>query len=369
MIYNIKKKIQFLYKRFAYGLFKIFYGEIKEYEIVGSNSDSNIQISKFDNGYSYKIYTIFNARLYTDTINDTAIIKNNKVISGPSFQIRNVKFEEVDKNIVFSKGTPRFKKKIKGNLFSLLTGGAGNHNYWHWMFDVLPRIKILSNIININQVDNFLFPSLNKKFQIDSLDLLEIPKEKRVSSVTYRHVESEKIITTDHPYVIRNKASSEIQEIPLWIIKWLKKSLTKNISEDENYKHSKKIYIDRSDSTSNHSFMRKLINESEIKSRLEKVGFKSVKLSNISLENQIQIFKNAEIIVGLHGAGFTNLIFCNPNTNVIELKPAGAGPVIANLAEKCELNYKVISKKPEKFDQNNQLGFIKVEINEILSKL
>ena len=46
------------------------------------------------------------------------------------------KFEEVDKNIVFSKGTPRFKKRIKGNLFSLLTGGAGNHNYWHWMFDV-----------------------------------------------------------------------------------------------------------------------------------------------------------------------------------------------------------------------------------------
>ena len=41
----------------------------------------------------------------------------------------------------------------------------------------------------------------------------------------------------------------------------------------------------------------------------------------------------------------------------------------ANLAEKCELNYKVISKKPEKFDQNNQLGFIKVEIDEILSKL
>ena len=105
MIYNIKKKIQLLYKRFAYGLFKIFYGEIKEYEIVGSNSDSNLQISKFDNGYSYKIYTIFNARLYTDTINDTAIIKNNKVISGPSFQIRNVKFEEVDKNIVFSRYT------------------------------------------------------------------------------------------------------------------------------------------------------------------------------------------------------------------------------------------------------------------------
>ena len=28
------------------------------------------------------------------------------------------------------------------NVLSLLTGGGGNDNYWHWMFDVLPRIKL-----------------------------------------------------------------------------------------------------------------------------------------------------------------------------------------------------------------------------------
>ena len=76
-----------------------------------------------------------------------------------------MKFEEINKNIVFSKGTPRLKKKITGNLFALLTGGGGNYNYWHWMFDVLPRIKILSNIININEIDNFLLPNLDKNFQ------------------------------------------------------------------------------------------------------------------------------------------------------------------------------------------------------------
>ena len=111
MIYTIKKKLQLLFKRFTYGLFKLLYGEIKEYEQVGSNSNSEIQISKIDTNHSYKIYTVFKARLYTDTIHDTAIIKNNKIISGPSFQIRNVKFEEINKNIVFSKGTPRLKKK------------------------------------------------------------------------------------------------------------------------------------------------------------------------------------------------------------------------------------------------------------------
>ena len=55
---------------------------------------------------------------------------------------------------------------------------VGNYNYWHWMFDVLPRIKILSNIININEIDNFLLPNLDKNFQRESLDLLGIPKKK-----------------------------------------------------------------------------------------------------------------------------------------------------------------------------------------------
>ena len=369
MIYTIKKKLQLLFKRFSYGLFKLFYGEIKEYEPIGSSPDSKIIISKIDNKYSYKVYSVLNARLYTDTINDTAIIKNNKIISGPSFQIRNVKFEEINKNIVFSKGTPRIKKKIVGNLFSLLTGGGGNYNYWHWMFDVLPRIKILSNVININEIDNFLFPNLNKNFQRESLTLLNIPEKKRISSIKCRHIESKNIIATDHPYVIRNKASSEIQEMPIWIIKWLNENLTKNIIKKVKNNFSKKIYIDRGDSTSNQGLMRKIINDQEIKFQLEKIGFQIVKLGHFSLEKQIQIFQNAGVIVGLHGGGFANLIFCKPNTKVIELKPSGAGLVISNLAERCELNYEVISKKPENIEQNNQQGLIKVEIEEILKKI
>ena len=40
-----------------------------------------------------------------------------------------------------------------------------------------------------------------------------------------------------------------------------------------------------------------------------------------------------------------------------------------NLAKKCDLRYSTISKIPEKFNQNNQLGFIRVELKEILNHL
>ena len=93
-------------------------------------------------------------------------------------KLRPINNSNIKQNIVFTKGTPRIKKKIKGKVLSLLTGGAGNDNYFHWLFDVLPRIKICQQILNIDEIDYFLLPDLEKKYQSESLDNLNIPKEK-----------------------------------------------------------------------------------------------------------------------------------------------------------------------------------------------
>ena len=57
----------------------------------------------------------------------------------------------------------------------------------------------------------------------------------------------------------------------------------------------------------------------------------------------MQIFNNADIIVGLHGAGFANLCFCKPSTKIIELKSNTAGKMIENMAAINNLTYKSIS--------------------------
>ena len=48
------------------------------------------------------------------------------------------------------------------------------------MFDVLPRIKILSNVIDINKIDNYLFPNLEKNYQKQSLDILKDSDRKEI---------------------------------------------------------------------------------------------------------------------------------------------------------------------------------------------
>ncbi len=368
LIYTIKKKLQLLFKRFSYGLFKLIYGQIRESKPIGLNNDSSFKLSKINDDYSYKVYMVKNARLYTDTINDTAIIQKNKILSGPSFQIRNVKFEKIDKNIVFEKGTPRFKKKFKGKVFSLLTGGAGNDNYFHWLFDVLPRLKILENVIELKEIDYFLFPKLRHRYQRESLQLLNIPQNKCISSENFRHITCDEILVTDHPYVIKNDASNEIQNLPVWTIKWLKKKLTSNINlNDENF--PKKIYIERGDAHKNIKSLRKIINEKDVIEEVKLKDYSVVTLGNHSLKDQIKYIFNAKKIIGLHGAGFGNFIFSSPNSEVLELKPLNAGNMYKNLAEKCMLKYSSISVKPEKFNENNQMGHIRIDLNELRKKL
>ena len=102
---------------------------------------------------------------------------DKKVIEGPSFQQRHILGSKIynsniSENIVFTKGTPRKLKTLKGSMLSLLTGGGGNNNYWHWLFDVLPRLGLCSKIIDLKQIDYFLLPSCAQKFQSESLNFL-----------------------------------------------------------------------------------------------------------------------------------------------------------------------------------------------------
>ena len=368
LIYTIKKKLQLIFKQFSYEIFNLFYGKIEGIETTQTNKNIQIQNSTINQNFIYKVYIVKDARIYTDTINDTAVIIGKKIVKGPSFQIRNTKFESIEKNIVFSKGTPRVKKKVKGTVLSLLTGGAGNNNYWHWIFDVLPRFKIINNLISLEDLDFFLLPNINKKFQKETLDLLDIPVEKRLSSLKNRHIESPKIIVVDHPYVIKNDPSNEIQNIPEWIINWLKNSFETKVSLKDSA-FPQKIYIDISDSTSNLSETRKVVNEEEVKNKLKGKNYKIIRLGDYSFSNQIKFFYNAQRVVGLHGAGFANTIFCQPDTNILELQPSGSGKVIKNLAIKNKLNYNCISVAPEKHNVKNQFGHIRINLEELEKKI
>ena len=50
-------------------------------------------------------------------------------------------------------------------------------------------------------------------------------------------------------------------------------------------------------------------------------GFEVVSPENLSLGDQIKLFQEAEVLVGVKGAAFTNVLFCNPGTHMLLLSP------------------------------------------------
>ena len=63
-------------------------------------------------------------------------------------------------------------------------------------------------------------------------------------------------------------------------------------------------------------------NIEQVQAFLSKYDFETVYLEGMSIVEQILLFQTAEFVVGVHGAGLTNLVFCEPGTKVIEFMPS-----------------------------------------------
>ena len=306
--------------------------------------------------YKYNFYEIQNGRVFTDNIENVSIISNNNLLDKFSFQQIKGKLVKSRDNQIIKTGTPKFITKANGNLAVLAQGASGYNNYAHFLLDIVPKIKLLSLARNIKKINFFYFSKLNK-FQKEIFGIMGLKENKIIDSNKFRHVQSNKVFGVTHPYYFSGTFSEAQSKIPKWIIYYLKKKfLTKKIILNH-----KKIFIDRSDSYLKHC---KLINNIEIKKFLKSKGFKILRLSDFSFRKQVNLFSNAKIIIGPHGAGFANLIFCKKNTKVIELKPSNhPNSVYRRISGINKLKYKLIKLKYVKENTKGDM-FLKKEILE-----
>ena len=358
---KIKKKLQEIFKLFFQKLFILIYGKIsldKNYNFTNQHSINKLHKVIIDN-LNYNCFKIKNGRIYTDLIENVAVISNNILIPKASSQKINGILKNEEHNICLKKGTPRVKIKKAGKLLALIQDSSEN-NFSHWLLDILPRLKIFEQNNSIAEVDYFLFPELKYSFQYETLRILNIPIHKILSDKKNRHIEAETLIVTDHPWYKKGHVHDEMINMPEWIINWLRNKFL-NHAEYKNL--SDKIYIDRSDSLFNHC---KIINSDEVWEFLKKKGFTKIKLTEMSFKNQIGLFNSANMIIGPHGAGLSNMIFSNPNTKVIEFQPENySNKFFPRVSEINNLNYHKIVSKSLKLNINKSLGDIIVELEDV----
>lgn len=258
-------------------------------------------------------------------------------------------------------------KKLKGRALSLVSQ-AGGDNYFHWMIDVLPKLFLYkkSSYAGLD-IDYYIFNPIKHKFSLELLELLNIPKEKIIEILPYQSIQVDELLATSPPSITSNEHRLPI---PHWIINnWRRSLLELEKVKPPNNPYSK-IYINRLDSKK-----RPIQNEHEVIEYFEDNGFKSITLSKLSVINQISLFANADIIIGPHGAGFTNILFCKKETVLVEIfsfdeqKSSNIGTVnFANLANQLSLNYYVLQiKKDDLPNQTSNTSFI-YEIDNLISK-
>ena len=194
-------------------------------------------------------------------------------------------------------------EKIEGRV-ALLSGLAG-HVYYHWMFDILPRLELLNRSgIKLKEIDWFVVNSLSKPFQKETLSLLGIDSNKIIESDRQVHIQATELIAPSFP--------GYLDWVPEGTIKFLRQTFLPQVNLAQTSR--KKIYVSRERAKN-----RQLINEQEVSELLTKSGFTTVFLEEMSFLEQVTVFVNAKIIVAPHGSGLTNLVFCSPNTKVVEL--------------------------------------------------
>ena len=97
-----------------------------------------------------------------------------------------------------------------------------------------------------------------------------------------------------------------------------------------------RIYISRA-----RAKMRRLLNEEELDPILERNGFVKVTLETLAIAEQIAMFRAADAIVGPHGVGLTNIMFCRPGTRILEMFPRAGlhSSAFMRIASLCHLGY------------------------------
>lgn len=197
-------------------------------------------------------------------------------------------------------------ERLSGSVAVL--AGLSNNVYFHWMLDVLPRLKILQDGgFNFDKIDYWLV-SDRHSWQRDSLHHFGIPPEKILPVHNHLHIQAERLIVPSFP-----GAAAWPQA---WVCDWLKSSFLHSPfpSQTPAPNLPKRLYLSRQKTGD-----RRVINEASVVQFLESKGFTTVYLETCTIAEQAQLFYNAEIIVSPHGSGLTNLAFCRPGTQVIEL--------------------------------------------------
>lgn len=197
------------------------------------------------------------------------------------------------------------------------------HNFFHWMIEILPRLAVLDRAGLA--ADYYLVDCL-RPYQGQALAALGIRPEQMIQPHCLLTLVADEVVLPSFPSpsCLRTHADR----------------LLSALSADGPVAQTRRIYITRRATGT-----RMLHDEMAVERLLKSRGFETHAMECYPLAKQARLIREAEIVVGTHGAGLSNLIFARPGTQVIEFVPA------------ARFNYACYPKRTRFFELGHQLVF------------
>lgn len=172
-------------------------------------------------------------------------------------------------------------------------------SYYHWVVEMLPLAFALRGASKLP----VYVPRHSPQFVHEYLDLLDL-RERCVllDSGTY---------TTAHLEVATIPGSGLNRPSPANVL-MMRDILGRCVQGRSS--RGRRLYVARSDAPD-----RRVRNEDAIVEMLDGYGFEPVAPAALTVSEQLSLFSEAEIVVGAHGAGLTNIVVAPAGCRVIEL--------------------------------------------------
>ena len=219
-----------------------------------------------------------------------------------------------------------------------------SRNYFHWLTDALPRLLLAQKhgIESPPVIPHFFARIRHISDSLNQLGMRWLPLEPRTA---YRF-EKLSIFSPLAP-----TGSPDAENISA--LRHAFGARTNDLPQPPSSAHgATRIWVSR-----NKSRRRRVANETELLPLLRKYDFEVVWPEDLSFKQQIEVFSNARIVAGLHGAGLTNMAFMPEGANVVEVRRFGDAHnnsyfALANAAGHKYYYLSAESGRPARFDDD-----------------
>lgn len=239
-------------------------------------------------------------------------------------------------------------RMISGSVAVITT--CGYNNFHHWNYDCIPRLHMLMQVMNLDDIDYFVIHNSNLPYQLQSLELLGIQNDKIIS------INADEVITAG--LLIVPSLPSPLGTVSPWVVGFLRGLYLKG--KNNNQEWHKRIYISRKNVKS-----RKVINNDEFLNCLRYFGFTEIFPEDYSVVELAGIVNKTDVILSIHGSGLSNICFMSPNTTVIDiLAPFHQDSYYWQISNLCQGRY--IGFFAEGDHPDDDLDLVKLNIDDDL---